>query len=90
VSVTCRGTQELAEFGGGPRLAFGALQRALFGCLGDGRDVASHESTTRRVGECSANHQMDLVDGLGVEASAIGGVEELVVQRFDLLATQAA
>ena len=90
VSVTCRGAQGLAEFGGGPRLAFGALQCTLFGCLGDGRDVASHESTTRRVGEGAPNQQMDLVDGLGVEAAAIGGVEELVVQRFDLLVAQPA
>lgn len=82
------GAQEQAELVFGPGLALDPLQRSLLGGMRDDRDVASHEPATVRVGERTADHEVDLVDGLGRQPSPGSRVEERVVQGFDLLVAQ--
>jgi hypothetical protein len=42
------------------------------------------------VGECPADDQVDLVDGLRCEPLAVGGVLQALVERFELLEGQPA
>jgi hypothetical protein len=84
------GAQEQPELLVGPGAAFCLLERPLLGCSGQFGDVAGHEPAADGVVEGAADAQVDLVHGLGRQASAVGWVEEGVVEGFDLLEAQAS
>ena len=64
------------------------LERALLGCSGDNGDVARDQPAPQRIGERTVDDEMDLVHGLRCKPDTGSGVQQRVVERFDLLAAE--
>jgi hypothetical protein len=83
------GPQEDLELVGGPRLLLDFDDEAELRRVGDRCDGAGQEPPTYGVGERAADDEVEVVHGLGGESeAAVGGVQEPVVDRVEVLGSQ--